>query len=450
MKLHTFLPVYRQNLTLAVPVILSQVGQVIVQLVDNAMVGRLGAEPLAAVSFGGALFMIFFMFATGLTMGVTPLVGSSFAQRDHKRSSICLQNSLLLYAVLGVLLFISLRVVECFMDRMGQSEAVVMLARPYFRYLAWSIIPFMLFAAFKQFLEGVGNTKVAMVIVLTSNVVNIIFNYLLIYGHAGFPAMGAPGAGLSTLISRILMPILIVAYFYWRDSLRRYFTFFRKDVFNLRMMKMLLGIGLPISLQMSMEMSAFSLSSVMMGWISPVAQAGHQIALSISSFTFMTLVGIAAAATIRVSHAYGAGNLRELGLSATASYHIGLLYSSVAGILLILLRHEIPLLFTSDKEVVDMAATLLICTGIYQISDGLQTISLGILRGLQDVRISMVYAFVSYILLNLPVGYLCAFVLGMGAPGLWVGFIVGLSMAAVLLHTRYRRQYGRLQRGERL
>ena len=446
MKFRQYIPYYRQTLTLAVPVILSQVGQVIVQLVDNAMVGRLGAEPLAAVSFGGALFMIFFMFGTGLTMGITPLVGATYAQRDHRRSAVCLQNSLLLYALLGFALFGLLGVAGAFMDRMGQSDVTVELARPYFRYLAWSIVPFMLFAAFKQFLEGIGNTKVAMAIVLVSNVINIIFNYFLIYGHAGFPAMGAAGAGLSTLISRILTPILVIAYFYKRDSLRRYFGFFRRANFSVATVRVLLGVGFPISMQMSMEMSAFSLSSIMMGWIGPVAQAGHQIALAISSFTFMTMVGVAAATTIRVSHAYGVGNLRELGRSATASYHLGFVYSIVAGVLLIVLRNQIPRLFTPDEDVVRMAGTLLICTGIYQISDGLQTISLGILRGLRDVKIAMAYAFVSYLVINLPVGYLCAFVLGMGAPGLWVGFIVGLTTAAALLHTRYRRDFARLRR----
>ena len=194
--LRGWLPQYRENLSLAVPVMLSQVGQVVVQLFDNAMVGRLGALPLAAVSFGGAVFVIFLFWGTGLSMGLTPLVGEMYARRDYRSSARLLQNALTLYGGVGIVLFAILWVLGDFLGSMGQSPEVAELARPYYGYLAWSVVPFMLFAAFKQFLEGIGNTITGMVVVLTANGVNILFNYLLIYGHWGFPEMGAAGAGL--------------------------------------------------------------------------------------------------------------------------------------------------------------------------------------------------------------------------------------------------------------
>lgn len=436
---------YIQMLTLAAPVVLSQVGQVIVQLVDNAMVGRLGAMPLAAVSFGGSVFFLLFIFAIGITLGLTPLVGEMYAKGSHRISAIYLQNSLLLYTMAGVVLFGVLYSVVPLLSYMGQPAEVVALAIPYYKFLVWSIIPFMIFAAFKQFLEGVGNTKIAMIIVLSSNLINVFFNYLFIYGNFGCPAMGAAGAGLATLISRICTPIFILTYFANKDSFKRYFAFFSMKHFSFRWVRTLLGVGLPISLQMIMEGAAFSLTSIMMGWIGAVELAANQIALSMANFAFMIILGVASATTIMVSHNSGKENLAGLRKSVNASYHIGLVYNAIAATIFIVFRNHIPYIFTSDPAVIKVASQLLIFVAVFQISDGLQIISLGVLRGLRDVKSAMIIAFFSYLVVNLPLGYLCAFVLGWGASGLWVGFIGGLSLAAVLLFSRWQKQYHRLQ-----
>ncbi len=437
---------YAQTLRLAIPVVLSQAGQIVVQLVDNAMVGRLGALPLAAVSFGGTVFFLIFIFGVGISMGITPLVGEMYARSNHRISASYLQNSILLYGTLGLLLFGVSQAVIPLMPHMGQQPEVVEMAIPYYRYLAWSIIPFMLFAAFKQFLEGVGNTKVAMVIIIVSNLINILFNYLFIYGKLGCPAMGAAGAGLATLISRILTPLLIILYFQRRDSFRRYFSLFRKAEFSAHRLRSLLGVGLPIALQMVMEGGAFVLTAIMMGWIGngTIPLAGNQIATVISNLAFMIIVGISAATTIRISHEFGRGDLRALRTAANISYRLGLMWNGLTATIFILFRHQIPLLFTSDPEVVEMASRLLIFAGLFQFSDGLQNISVGILRGIQDVNAIMGIAFVAYLLINLPVGYLCAFTLGWGPEGLWIGFIFGLSIAAFLLNRRYRRSLKKL------
>lgn len=438
-KFKGWLPQYRSNMTLALPVVLSQVGQVVVQLIDNAMVGQLGATPLAAVSFGGAIFTLFMLWGMGLSLGLTPLVGEQYTKGDHRVMSYLFQNSMVLFMAGGVAIFGALLLIGLWMPYMGQDPAVVAQALPYYHFLAWSILPYMLFVAFKQFLEGIGNTTTGMVVVLSANTINVFFNYLFIYGHWGAPEMGAAGAGLATLISRICMPLFMLVYFLRHDSTRRYLQFFARVHQSWLWTRELLRVGLPISIQVVLEMSAFSLTLIMMGWIGVTQLAAHQIVISLSSFVFMIVMGISSATTILVSHELGSNNLSGLRRAASASYHLGLVTNILTMAVFIIFRHWIPRLFTSDEAVIEVAGQLMIMAGLFQVADGLQVISLGILRGLQDVRITMIYAFMAYIVINLPLGYLCAFTFGMGAPGLWVGFIVGLSVAAILLYRRYAR-----------
>ena len=431
---------YKDILRLAGPVILTQAGQILVQLIDNAMVGQLGTLPLAAVSFSGTIFNMLFMLAMGMTFGLTPLVGEMYATSNHRVSASYLQNSILLYGGMGVVVFALMMGMIPVMPYLGQPAEVVAMAIPYYKYIAWSVLPFMIFAAFKQFLEGVGNTKVAMAIVITSNVINVIFNWLFIYGKWGFPEMGAAGAGLATLISRILTPILIITYFWRRDSFHRYFTLFSMKNFSWTRVKSLVRVGWPISLQMFMEISAFALTGIMMGWIGTVEIAANQIASIISNLAFMILIAISSSVTICVSHAYGRRNFGEIKLYARAGYRLGLMWNGIIAVIFLLTRNYLPLIFNTDPEVVRLASVLLLFVALFQIPDGLQSISIGILRGIQDVKIIILIAFVSYIVISLPVGYLCAFVIGMGASGLWVGLIFGLTAAAVMGISRYKRQ----------
>lgn len=433
-------PYYKRVLNLAFPVILSQAGQIMVQLVDNAMVGHLGAEPLAGVSFANSVFFMLFVLGTGMSLGLTPLVGEMYSVSNYRKSAAYLQNSILFYGLMGIGIFLMAMIVRPFMWYMGQTPEVVAQAVPYFTYVAISVIPFMVFASFKQFLEGIGNTKVAMAIIITSNVVNIIFNWLLIYGHFGFPEMGAAGAGLSTLISRILTPILIIWYFYKRDGFYRYFTLFKKENFSWQTIRSLVRVGSPIALQMFMEGSAFALTGIMMGWVGTVEMAGNQVASVISNLAFMIILGIGSAVTICVSHAYGQRNWLEIRRYAGTAYRLGLIWNVITALVFISLRYIIPLLFTSDERVIDMAAHFLVFVAIFQISDGLQANSVAIMRGIQNVKPIMVISFISYILISLPLGYFLTFHTAVGASGLWIGLIVGLSVAAVLYNASYRRR----------
>lgn len=437
---------YADLLRLALPVMLTQLGQVVVQLCDNMMVGRLGALPLAGVSFGGTVFFIIFALAIGFTLGLTPLVGELFAQNRKEEVAGYLQNSIVLYLTMGVIFVALLLAAVPLMHYLGQPEEVVEVAIPYFKYLAWSVLPFMLFASFKQFLEGIGNTKVAMTIVVISNALNILLNWVFIFGKFGAPELGAAGAGLSTLIARALTPVMMIAYFLSKKEFRSYFDYFSwRKMMGLsregnRYCKELFRVGLPIAGHLTLENSAFCITSLMMGWIGTVEIAANQITTTMANVAFMMVVGIGSATTILTSHAYGARDRAQIKAVSRASYTVGLAWNTITALSFILLRNHIPLLFTDDPEVVRTAATLLVCCGLFQFSDGLQCISTGLLRGIKDVAVILRIALVAYVIINVPLGYLLCFVVGWGAPALWVGFIAGLTIAAVLLIRRFRRQ----------
>ncbi len=443
----TYKPQYKANLKLALPVVLTQVGQILTQMADNLMVGRYGGDdpvPLAAVSFGGSIFFIVFITLVGVSLGLTPLVGELFARGDRRRSAELLHNGIVFYTLLGLGGTLLLGAMTPLLYRLGQPAEVVEAAIPYYRLLGYSMPFMMLFFAFKQFLEGVGNTRAEMAVTILCNLANIAFNYLFIYGRWGCPEMGAVGAGMGTLFSRMMAPLLMIGYFFRRAHYRRYLDGFSIGRRSLQHVGQLLRMGLPIASQMFLECSAFVGTSVMMGWFGKEAIGANQIAITLGNCAFMIVMSIGAATTIRISHCYGARDIAALSLAAKASYHLVLAWNALAAVLFISLRHWIPTLFTSNAEVVAITSQLLVFAALYQLSDGIQNISVGVLRGIQDVKVIMPIALVSYWVLNLPVGYLLGFVWGMGPSGLFLGFSFGLSTAAVLLILRIRRSVRRL------
>ena len=450
-RFSTYKEQYKQNLRLALPVVLTQLGQILTQFADNLMVGRYGGDdplPLAAVSFGGAVFFILFITSIGIALGMTPLIGELYAQGNRERSSHLLQNGILFYGALGIAMTAFQYAIIPLMYHLGQPVEVVDAAIPYYKMLVWSMPFVMLFFAFKQFLEGVGNTKVEMVVTIIANLANVGFNWVFIYGRYGLPEMGAVGAGLGTLLSRIIAPILMIGYFYARREYRDYLERFALRNYSWREVGQLTRMGLPIALQMFLESSAFVGTGIMMGWFGDGAKTAigaNQIATTIANCAFMIVMSIGAATTIRVSHCYGARNLGEMTMAAKASYHLVLAWNAFAAVVFLSLRHVIPTLFTSNAEVIRIASQLLAFAALYQLSDGIQNVSVGILRGIQDVRIIMPIALISYWLLNLPVGYLVGFTLGMGPAGLYIGFTFGLSTAALLMILRIRRSIRRLR-----
>lgn len=433
-------PYYKQNLLLAIPVIISQLGQMTVQLVDAVMVGRLSSEGLAAISFANAIAWPVLLLGMGIAMGLTPLVGRSSARNDFDRTTSLLKNSLLLNVIFGITISIALFITSFFLDNMGQDAEIIPVARDYFYWMIASTVPIMLYSTARQFLEGMGNTTYAMVIVIVSNLINVALNFALIYGLWIFPEMGAVGAGAATCIARSTQILMFGTLFIKKEKYRKYLANFKNVAFCKFRIRRLLNIGFPISMQIFIEMSAMSLMAIVVGTFGAKALAAHQIAINIPSMAFMVVMGLQAATTIRVSQDYGLRLYDSMSMSLKASLHIIIAFMLFTSIFILTFSHQIASIFTTEVEVIDMASKFLFFGALFQLSDGIQGVVLGGLRGMMVVKPPMFYAIGIYIFVAAPVGYLCSYVLGMGAYGTWVGFITALTIFTVLFYRLFTRR----------
>ena len=446
-----FTQYYKRILTLAFPVVLAQAGQLTTQFADTAMVGNYGGEdpvPLAAVSLGSSLFLLIYLAALGLALAITPLVGEQYARGDRREVGRLFENSVIYCTLIGVVattIAIALRpfisVLGEWMSAPGQNITLVAeMALPYYDMLVWSIIPLMLFLAVKQFLEGIGNTKTAMWITLGGNALNILLNYIFIFGKWGAEPMGAEGAGLATLISRVAQTVAIALYYYVSRRLRIYRAFFERDAITKSYIRSLFKVGYPISFQMVLESAAFILTSILALSFGEVAAGSMQVSFSIANTAWMITVAIGSASTIVVSHLYGARQRAELRYTVAATYHLGLAWGTFMAVVFILFREQLATIFTDNQDVIALTANLMIFIAIYQFSDAIQGLSISMLRGLQDVKVIMPIVLISYLGLNIPIGCWLAYGLDMGCQGLVIGLIVGLTAAALMTFIRLRRQ----------
>lgn len=434
-----YIPYYKRNLRVAIPVMLTQAGQITVNLADNIMVGHLGTAELAGVSFANSIFILGMVFGIGFTQGLTPHVGQSYGRGDHSRVGLLLENSLTLNFIAGLLLTSAMFGMGFLMNNMGQTEDVVIQGKLYYNTLLFSLLPFIVFFGLRQFSEGIGITKYAMYITLFANAVNIILNWALIYGHLGFSPMGVKGAALATLISRVIMLIAFLALFVKLEPYNRYLKHFSRKFINKEILSDVLKTSVPLSFQNLVEITAFSLSAIMVGWSGKVSLAAHQVAMSMSSFSFMLALGVGAASTIRVSHQYGFGDYVAMRKAGFAAVHLSVALMSVSGIAYILLRNYIPIIYTEDILVRELAAKLLIIAALFQIFDAMQLSGLAALRALADVKIPLILSIISYYFVCLPLGYFCGIVLGLGAIGVWIGLLLGLVFTAVLFLWRFNK-----------
>ena len=465
-------PYYKRNLKVAFPVMLTQLGAALVGLADSIMVGHYGTADLAAVSFSNAIFFTVMVFAMGAVMGITPLVGHVHGRLEklllqsapdeeiahkHEQVSSYLANGLIFTFLMCLASLLLLAPCIPYLDAFGQEPVVIACARPYYILIVLSIIPFLLFCFSKQFLEGLGNTTVAMVITLACNLLNILLNWVFIFGHWGFEPMGAKGAGIATLIARTLMPLCFFAVMFWKADWRRYIFSMRARMITRREIEHLLAIGTPIGLQSFAEAFLFTASFVIIGWISKEALAAHHVANQMCDLTFMLAQGIGAATTIRVSHQLGKGDIHAVRMASTASIHLCLLMNTIGASIMFFFRYQIPYIFTNDPEVANIASTLLVIGALFQYADGLQCIGAAMLRGIQDVRVPMRIALFAYIGIALPLALYLTFYyplpfreglgigpLGLGAKGMWMAFVIALAIPAVLFHIRFNRQLKRL------
>ena len=413
-------------------------GQMLTGIVDNMMVGRVGTTSLAASSFANGIFSNVMIFGMGFAIGLTPLIGKAIGRKDQTKTANLLRHSLFVNIFLGLFLTSLLFIISNFMYCMGQPEEVVKLAIPYFLVISSSMLPLMLFFSFKQFTEGISVTKPAMVFTLISNFINVILNYVLIYGKFGIEPMGLIGAGWATLHSRIFQATGFFLYVWFSPRFSAYNKRANHHfILRKKTIKELFGIGLPIALQFTMEVAAFAAGTIMMGWVGKTELAAHQIALSLAALTFMTVGGMASATTVRVSNQLGEGNLKEMRLAAITSCNMVLVFMGISALIFLSFNRILPLAFIDDPMVIDVAASLLILAGVFQLFDGVQVTMMGALRGLSDVKFPTYIALVAYWFIALPVAYIFAFILDFNEAGIWIGFCSGLGIAAILLYFRF-------------
>lgn len=429
---------------------LSHLGQMSVQVADNMMVGRIGKEPLAASSFANSLFVVFLVMGIGMSFAITPQTAQADGENDTPKLTAILKHGILVNGLFGLLLSSVLFFGDEVMWYFSQPEIVVVLAIPYLKVIALSLIPFMVFQAFRQFAEGLGFTKQAMYITIVANLLNIFLNYVFIFGKLGFAPMGLYGAGLATFISRIVMAMLMVAYVYYNHRFAPYWKEFTFGNFSMELALNNLKLGIPMAFQLIFEVTTFSIAAIMIGWLGTVPLAAHQIAINMASVSYMVALGISTAAMIRVGNQLGKKDYATMRNAVLTSFIMAIGLMSVAALAFIFGRNFLPTLYIEDPEVIKQAAVLLIVAGLFQLSDGVQVIGLGALRGMSDVKIPTIITLISYWAIGLPLGYVLGFTFGLDALGVWYGLLAGLTIAAVLLFLRFNSQSKKLLLGQQI
>ncbi len=443
----TYKPHYKSNLLLAIPVVISQLGHTLVHMADSVIVGHFaGTTSLAAVSLVNSIFTVMMVIGIGISYGLTPLIAQENGKKNYRECGKLLSNSLFINTLSGIGLFVIIYFgLLLSIDHLKQSTAVVSEAKPYLGLLGVSIVPLMVFMTFKQFAEGLGFTRQAMVISIAGNIINVILGVIFVKGLFGIKPMGVSGVGLSTLIDRCLMAITISFYIVKSPHFKIYLKNFALKRINKIRSFQILKIGGPVAMQYAFEVSAFSVAAIIIGTIGVANQAAHQVAINLAAITYMMASGIAAAATIKTGNSFGRKNFDELRLSANSNYHIVLVFMLVTAFLFIGLNQLLPLIYTTDETVVMIASQLLIIAGIFQLFDGAQVVGLGILRGMGDVNIPTIITFVAYWIIGLPLAYILGINSSMGANGVWYGLTLGLLASATLLFLRYRHTVKKLK-----
>ena len=418
---------------------IGQLGIIILSFADTMMVGRCGTAELGAASFVNNMFNLVIVFSTGFSYGLTPFVGNHYGRGENASVGRILKNALAVNAVVAAGLMALMFILYLNIHRLGQPAELLPLMRPYYIVLLISLLFVLLFNAFKQFADGITDTVTPMVILLGGNVVNIFLNWMLIYGKWGMPRMGLLGAGIATLTARMLMLLCFVAVFFVAKRYRPYVQGFKESSVNRADFAALNRMGMPVGLQMGMETASFSLSTIMVGWLGTVALAAHQVMLTVGQLGFMMYYGMAAAVAVRASNFHGQGDIPRVKENVSAGFNIILVMAAAVSIPLLIMRNRIGFLFADSAEVAAMVAQLVIPFAIYQFGDGLQCNYSNALRGISDVKMVMVYAFIAYFLISLPSAYLFGFVFDWGLTGIWMSFPLGLTCAGLLFWRRYRR-----------
>ena len=446
MNFTTYTKEFQYNLKLAYPVILGMVGHTLVGLIDDIMVGKIGTAELAAVSLGNSFLFIAMSLGIGFSTAITPLVAEADGEGNIAKGKAAFKHGLFLCTLLGLSLFGVILLLKPLMYHMKQPPEVVELAIPYLEIVAFSLIPMIMFQAFKQFSDGLSQTKYAMWATLLANVINIMLNYILIYGKLGFPKLGIVGAAIGTLISRIVMLLFIWLLLKSKKKFQPYVTQLNFAIIQKSVVNKIISLGVPSALQMFFEVAIFTAGIWLSGVLGSNAQAANQIALKLSSLTFMVGMGLSVAAMIRVGNQKGLQNFKELRRVAFSIFLLTIFIEIIFASIFVAFHNIFPDLFVNYNniadlsntiEVVRIASTLLLIAAVFQISDGVQVVVLGALRGLQDVKIPTVLIFISYWVVGFPISYYLGLHTDFKSSGVWLGLLAGLSVASILLFVRF-------------
>lgn len=439
---------FRYNIKLAAPVMMGMIGHTLVALVDNIMVGQLGTAELAAVSLGNSFMFIAMSLGIGFSTAITPLVAEADAENNFKNGKSAFKHGLFLCTTLGVVLFFLILLAKPVMYLMKQPEEVVTLALPYLDLVAFSLIPLISFQALKQFSDGLSMTRYPMYATLLANVVNVILNYVLIFGKFGFPQMGIVGAAIGTLVSRIVMTIFLWVFLQKNEKSTNYVKKIKFFILESRMIQKILALGFPSALQMFFEVAIFTAAIWLSGILGKNPQAANQIALNLSSMTFMVAMGLSVAAMVRVGNQKGLARFEDLRRIAFSIFLLSFLIATLFALIFILCNTILPLIYldvndienlADNTEVIGIAAKLLVIAALFQISDAIQVTVLGALRGLQDVKIPTVITFIAYWIVGFPVSYYLGLHTEYQSSGIWIGLLAGLTTSALLLYFRFNK-----------
>ncbi|MGL2964862.1 MATE family efflux transporter [Flavobacterium sp. RSB2_4_14] len=446
MNLSQYTREFRYNLQLAYPVIIGMLGHTLIGIVDNIMVGKLGSTELAAVSLGNSLIFVAMSIGIGFSTAITPIVAEADAEKNPHKIRSAFHHGLFLCTVLGIALFGLVVLAKPIMELLHQPEDVIALAKPYLDWVAFSLVPLIIYQGYKQFADGLSMTKVSMYAIIMANILHVIINYCLIYGVWIFPKMGIIGAGLGTVISRIAMVVFMHIILSRKEQLKQYFQEFSFDEIKKTTLKKIIDLGFPSALQMLFEVVLFTAAIWLCGNIGKTSQAANQIALSLASMTFMVAMGLSVVSMIRVSNQKGLKEYKQLIIIARSIFLLAIILEIIFAILFVALHQILPYLFLNmdnqlqlleNKEVIAIAAKLLLVAAVFQISDGIQVVVLGALRGLQDVKIPMYITFVAYWVVGFPISFYLGEYTELKAVGVWIGLLAGLTVAAIFLFIRF-------------
>ncbi len=446
MNLSQYTKEFRYNMQLAYPVILGMLGHTLIMIVDNIMVGKLGSTELAAVSLGNSMVFVALSLGIGFSTAITPIVGEADSEKNTDKIRSVFHNGLFLCVLLGFALFGLIVLGKPIMEMLHQPKEVIVLAKPYLDWVGFSLVPLIIYQGYKQFADGLSMTKYSMYAIVLANILHVIVNYFLIYGFWIFPKMGILGAGLGTVISRIAMVVFMHIILSRQERLKTYFNNFSFFEIKKDTISKIVSLGIPSAMQMLFEVVLFTAGIWLCGNIGKTSQAANQIALSLASMTFMFAMGLSVVSMIRVSNQKGLQDYKNLVVIARSIFLLAIIIEIVFAILFVVFHQIVPPLFLNmsdtsqlldNNEVVTIAAKLLLVAAVFQISDGIQVVVLGALRGLQDVKIPMYITFVAYWVIGFPISYYLGEYTELKAVGVWIGLLAGLTAAALFLFIRF-------------